>query len=172
MSGALSWLPLLTALLGAVGAGLFQTFQKRWERKKESEATLAAIVMEVRAICRLMRLRGYLPHAQRVLEAVLADSESPATVVADIREDYFSVFGALSSKLGLLKPEDGALIVEFYSVCKSIIDSCRPDGIMTSNENWEMAVENMRQFVKLLDRALRVGDEVAQLLPMRTEVRQ
>lgn len=163
MSATPVWIPLVSALIGAIAAGLFQTIQKMIDRRNEREATLSALVMEVRAICSLMRLRRYLPNAEAILHEATDDPEFNATIIADLREDYFSVFNALSPKLGLLRPEDGARIVEFYHSCKSIKDSCHPDGVMIDNQDKSLAIENLSQFVALLNNALRVGDQVSQL---------
>lgn len=157
------WIPLFSAFFGAVAAGLFQTIQQVVDRKREREAILSALAMEVRSICKLMRLREYLPGAQEILYEMKQNTELVQTVIADIREDYFSVFHALSPKLGLLKPSDGASVVEFYSICKSIKDSCYPDGIMVENQNRELAIANIEQLVVLMREALQVGDQICQI---------
>jgi type II secretory pathway pseudopilin PulG len=151
------------AILGALAAGLLQTVISVIDRKREKEATIVAIASEVKAICDLVRLQRYLPYVSEQLDASAAAEWEIATIVIDIRSNYFSVFESLSHNLGKLEPPQAAKIVSFYCYCKSAIDSAYPDGVMIDNADRDLAVENLRTLKKLLDDLLRLGDEIIQL---------
>jgi hypothetical protein len=150
------------AILGALAAGLLQTIVSIRDRRRETESTLVAIASEIDSICRLIRFRQYPQYVSSILEESVAANWPVTTVVIDIRSNYFSVFESLSHNLGRLKPSQAAKIVNFYAYCKSTIDSTLPDGVMADNENKELAIAHLRQVIQLLDKVLRLGDEIVQ----------
>ena len=84
------------------------------------------------------------------------------TYIIDIRSNYFSVFEGLVSDLGLLKPTQACKIVNFYTYCKSAIDSTRPDGPHGLDPNTAEAAQNMVQVALLLNSIVNLGNEITQ----------
>ena len=134
---------IIAVLVGAVLAGLFQTLTDICNRKREAEAILTAIASEVDSICRLIEHQGYLEATQDVANDVSGGLWDGASYVIDIRENYFSLYEGLSSKLGLLDPDQVVKIVNFYAYCKSAIDSSRPDGPHADDPRSEESASNM-----------------------------
>ncbi|MXO91767.1 hypothetical protein [Pontixanthobacter aquaemixtae] len=99
------------------------------------------------------------------------DQEQTGVMVADLREDYFSVFHALAPQLGKLEPDEATQIVRFYMLCKSAKDSIMPDGVMVENEDHDLALENALQLLTLMTEALRLGDQIAQWIPQIAPLR-
>jgi len=128
MSGV--FLPLISALFGALTAGLVKIVLDARQRRHDRASALVAIVSEVDSICRLVRHQRYLEGA----EAVVAINESgeKRSLTADIRADYFTVFNALANRLGEQDPEHVRDIVRFYAYCKSAKDSIHPDGVFAN----------------------------------------
>jgi len=84
-------------------------------------------------------------------------------IIIDIRSNYFSVFEALSPKLGQLESQNAAQIVKFYAYCKAVIDGTRPDGPLTSDADLEFVADNLVNLEITLSSALRIGDAIVQL---------
>ena len=85
------------------------------------------------------------------------------TVVIDIRQNYFSVYEGLVDKIGMLKPESAAKIVQFYAFCKSAMDSTLPDGVHVGSDQHDAKAANIISIEALLRRLLSLGDEIVQL---------
>lgn len=160
---------IIAAIFGALLAGGFQTIIGVLDRRREDEAILVAIASEVDALCRLIRHRNYLAEMGNMLVDLEIGTTKSLSYVVDIRSDYFSVFHALSSRLGRLKPGRAAQIVRFYAYCKTIIDSLRPDGVAAEQREALEAIELLRSLIALLTDSLELGDRIVQF-PKRSLV--
>jgi len=157
------WIPLLSAFIGAIAAGLLQTIIAVCDRKKKSEAVLTALSSEVDSICRLIRYRGYLEDVDRELANIESVDISQLQIIIDIRSNYFSVYEGSVHELGFLKPEQSAKITKFYAYCKSFIDTCRPDGPRLSIKNLDEAKLFLQSEKSLLEAILFLGDTIIQM---------
>ncbi len=154
---------VLFALLGAIATGIVQTLLNFRTRQHESETILVALAAEIDSICRLIRVQHYQTFITEVVEHLYLDGAQASTVIVDLKENYFSVYNALGSQIGRLRPLDALKIVRFYAFCKSAIDSTRPDGVMVNNDNLALVRANLELVLQLLDAILRLGDEIVQL---------
>lgn len=154
---------VIAALLGALAAGLVQTILNLRTRNHESETLLVAIAAEVDSICRLIRVQQYQGAVNHALQELHEDGALPFTIIVDLKADYFTVYNALSSQIGRLRPNHALKIVNFYAFCKATIDSTRPDGIMVDEQRMEVLQGNLQVVSMLLDAILRLGDEIVQL---------
>lgn len=151
------------AILGALLAGGFQTVVGICNRRREVEAIVTAIASEVDSICRLVRHQRYHEVAQEMAQSIHDKNWAGRILVIDIRQNYFTVFEGLVDKIGMLKPEYVAKIVQFYAVCRSTIDSTLPDGVHIGSDDKNSAAANIVSIEVLLKRLLSLGDEIVQL---------
>ena len=154
---------VIAALLGALAAGLVQTLLNLRTRNSETETLMVAIAAEVDSICRLIRIQQYQNTVDLALRHLRAEGAIPFTIVVDLKADYFTVYNAIGSQIGRLKPNHALKIVNFYAFCKAAIDSTRPDGIMVGETRLEVLQGNLEVVAVLLDAILRLGDEIVQL---------
>ena len=154
---------ILAALLGAVAAGLLQTFTSIHQRRHVAKATLVAIATEVAAVCQLVRTQEFQPYLQRQAAAIRAGNWDGKAFFVDSRADYFSVFHANAQNVGILKASDAAKIVAFYAYCKSVIDISRPDGRMATSSDQSFIAENMLRTDALVAMLLALGEEIVHL---------
>jgi hypothetical protein len=154
---------VIAALLGALAAGLLQTITAIRSRKLEAEAVLTSIASEVDSICRLIRHQRYLEEIGKIADDIGKGMWNGVSYIIDVRENYFSVYEGLVTKLGLLRPHDASKIVNFYAYCKSAIDSTRVDGPHATNPKSNEAAGNMVSVAALLRSILTLGDEIVQM---------
>jgi hypothetical protein len=153
---------VLLILLGAVVTGVLQLIVGVYDRRREAETILTAIAAEVDAICRLIRHRQYAETISAIAKSIKNNNWDGSSVVIDVRENYFSVYEGLAPKLGMLKPDAAAKIVNFYAYCKSLIDSFRVDGPNAQGQN-AAAAENILAEEALFAAVLNLGDEIVDL---------
>ena len=153
---------LIAAAIGAAATGAFQILASYLERRKRAEVVLTAICSEVDAICRIITTQGYQQAVGKIASDVGRGMWNGQTYIIDIRSNYFSVFEGLVSDLGLLKPTQACKIVNFYTYCKSAIDSTRPDGPHGLDPNTAEAAQNMVQVALLLNSIVNLGNEITQ----------
>lgn len=163
---------ILAVFIGAILAGLLQTITDIYNRRRESEAVLTAIASEVEAICRLITHQRYLEATGEIAEAVQKGMWNGASYVIDIRENYFTVYEGMVEKLGLVEPDRVTKIVNFYSYCKSAIDSTRPDGPHAHEVGTEEAAANMVSVHHLLVAIVNLGNEIMQMPKNAEKYRQ
>ena len=158
---------LILILIGAVATGILQLIVGIWDRKREAENILTAIASEVDSLCRLIRHQRYAEEIGAISDSIKNDMWNGTSYIIDIRENYFSVYEGLSTKLGMLRPTDTAKIVNFYAYCKSAIDSTRIDGPHAASGDTPESAANMVSVGVLLSAILALGDEIV-LLPKIT----
>ena len=154
---------ILAALAGAIFTGLFQAIDRIRQRNREAEAILTAIASEVDSICHLVRHQRYLELSETMARSIKEGVWDGATLVIEIRQNYFVAYEGLIEKIGLLKPIQVSKIVRFYSCCKSVIDSTYPDGVNSNLGQSELAAANLLSLNGLLRIALALGDEIVQM---------
>jgi hypothetical protein len=154
---------MFTAIIGILVGGLVKVVVDYLERQRQSESTLVAIVSEVRTVCELVQHQQYFEAAQEQAAAIRQGNWTGESFVIDTRANYFSVYEALSTQLGLLKPAQITKIVSFYAYCKSAIDSTRPDGPLSLGATPKDAAGNIVALEGTLSAILVLGDEIAQL---------
>ncbi len=150
---------ILLILVGAMATGLLQIGVGVTDRRREAEAILTAIASEVDSICRLIQHQKYNETFGKVAADVLNGKWDETVYVIDIRENYFSVYEGIATKLGMLRPTDATKIVNFYAYCKSAIDSTRPDGVNADSKSPEAAA-NMVSVSVLLSSILNLGKQI------------
>lgn len=151
---------LISALIGAIAAGLFQTISASFDRRRNSEAALTAIASEVDAICCLIRHQHYLESFETLVEQIDDGTWEGHVWIIDIRSNYFTVYEALAQQLGHLTPLQANRIVNFYAFCKSAIDSTRPDGPTAERFDHDDRVNAIRGTALLLRAILALGGEI------------
>jgi hypothetical protein len=153
---------LLSVILGPILAGGVRFIVEALDRRREDQSVIVAIASEVDTICHIVRQQNYLLGVSRLQRLVELGTVNEARYLIDIKANYFSVYEALSGKLGRLPPNQVASIVRFYGYCKTIIDGTRPDGIASWQQGQINAVESLRALESGLRGMLLLGDAIVQ----------
>ena len=156
---------ILAAILGALlGGGLqiVQTFLDTEDRKK---SITIAIGCEIDAILRIIEHKKYLQGIDQAIET--CHSGTAISIIVDVSENYFHIFEGLGEKIGYLDTDFVSKTVNFYSYCKSIIDSTRAGGVSERISNPREALENLTQLRDLLVAAVSLGEQIVQIAGVR-----
>jgi hypothetical protein len=78
-------------------------------------------------------------------------------LLVNVRSNSFEVFSANAAKLGTLRPRHARDIVRFYGLCKTVVDSMRPDG---PPQDFEEKRNAMRDQVAVFRAILVLGDRI------------
>jgi hypothetical protein len=117
------WIGIIGAVIGALFAGLSRSIVDRYQAFKEAEGIAAALRAEIDALLNLVESRQY----SKTLEEIIRRLDgSKSAAVADyfdppIAREYFPVFKAVVSKIGVLR-EAGAPTIKAYMLAQSVIE--------------------------------------------------
>lgn len=113
------------------------------------------------ALCSIIRDQHYLQEVEALLTAAEGGAVwNEQSLIVDVRANYFEVFSASASKLGTLDPAHVRDIVRFYALCKTAVDSLRPDGPVATRGSREERVSALRDQVAIFRSILRLGDRI------------
>ncbi|WP_309601344.1 hypothetical protein [Sphingomonas sp.] len=161
---------ILAALFGLIGIALgggLRALEANFARNREASAVLSALCAEVEAINRLANHRQFLAgfHQYRELNAKLVaegKGDGPGHwLVIELKENYFSTFEALNSKLGLLDPYFADRIARFYTYAKAVIENYRAGSPFQEGVTAEAAVEAFDNDILLLQTVHVLGIHIA-----------
>ena len=159
---------VLAAILGALLGGILQIVHKICTDKKENESLVRAIGCEVDAIIRLIQHRRYFEFIEEFIE--ISKNGNPTSIVIDVRSNYFHIYESLGDKIGRLDKKFVIKVVNFYSYCKSAIDSTRVDGfnekIISQHEN----IRHLEELRDILTAIMQLGDEIVLYSGVRDDV--
>lgn len=115
---------VLAFIAGTLLGGVVNALVKQYAVFKESKGVALALKAELNALLNLVRFRKYIANT----DAIIVRLQDPTHVLdkADvffvrIAQDYFSVFHAVTPKIGLLGPL-GSDIVLVYAAAKSLVE--------------------------------------------------
>lgn len=115
---------LITFVAGALFGGIVNCLTARYAAFKESKGVALAIRAEMEALVGLANFRGYVGLTDAIIIR-LGDASHQLDLndvfSINITQDYFSVFSALSPKLGLLGPL-ATDVVLVYAGTKSLFE--------------------------------------------------
>ncbi len=114
---------LFAALVGGVLA-LLGSFLFHWHSSRENRKSLAqAFVGEIRAILVLIEKRKYHESLERWRTSMLEGQSSPGRAfMAMPKQNYFTIFEANASKIGVLPRRASMHVVRFYVLTKSLLE--------------------------------------------------
>ncbi|WP_061921785.1 hypothetical protein [Altererythrobacter epoxidivorans] len=158
---------LLAALVGALLGGGIKIWTDKIDRAKVADTVLVALLSEIKANCDLLRSLGYEEELRGIIASSRANPESLFSFAIDFDSDYMTLYHGIGSEIGRLEPATANKIVRFYANCKTLKDSCRPDGPRKTEYRGSLAVKPMTQSLNLLIDTLKLGDELVQLRRMR-----
>src|SRR5262249_44794241 len=111
------WVPLFSALLGALVGGLLSVVGailiERPRRAADGAALSVAMVAEIRTLISIFESRGYFGELERVLQEFRADKRRHASLEIQFSNEPFPIFHANRDKVGLLPPAMVADVVTF-----------------------------------------------------------
>lgn len=146
--------------LGAAGlGGLFGLFASwiptAWieskRRQHDVETLRSSLIAEITAMAELIRSRRYLEGLQAG-----AEGRIPKMTV-NVPGDYFRVFNANVSKIGLLESDEASRLVRLYQLIESVIQDVTPGGVLYTGVGGQYT---FRHDLDILERALKLADEL------------
>jgi tRNA isopentenyl-2-thiomethyl-A-37 hydroxylase MiaE len=155
----------------AIGGILLGGGVRAWEadraRKRDAESLLAALVAEVEALVRLMDHRKFLEAITacgfEAFELVQAGrAHEPANFLTiSLRHNYFVIYEASTSKIGLLHPYMADRIARFYTYVKAVSENYDPTSPFQQGVTAQEVVQIVENDVQLLQTALVLGRHIA-----------
>ncbi|TDR70644.1 hypothetical protein [Paludibacterium purpuratum] len=161
--GTPSWLPIVSAALGALVGGLASfggVVGSEWIRSKnKSKSVLAAIRAEIVAMLGIIELRQYVAQAKNILsELQRMPPGARATYQVRIDGGYNKVFVANLENLGLLQPAAATKILEFYQLIQSVVSDVTPGGLLAEGQG---GVQAFAEMIAIIEQAIAIGREIA-----------
>lgn len=161
----------LTFIAGAIVGGVVDAAFRRYEVFREAQGVASAIRAEIDALVRLARFRQYVELSEGIIARLQEESYVPRehdVFAIQITQDYFSVFNALSPKIGLLGGSLASSVVLAYASTKSWFEDIAQlrertlpflDGSKTipANEARTFLLSATRQINGLLKEALEIA---------------
>lgn len=149
------WIPVASALVGAIAVGAIKFVVELQRRKNRKEAILRALAGEVGTLCQFIRLQDYVEGYRE--EAQRAAAGQYATMLPiDARQNYFTMYEAVAHDIGELSAEQAIAISRFYTLCKIAMDTARPGGQFPPPEQNLLFMSGLSALI------LREGDAVIQ----------
>lgn len=148
-------IPIVSATLGALAAGLLRTLLDWLDRSRNRQSILKAFAGEVGILCWIVR-HQYHPDRWRLIADRIEGGET-TRLALDLSENYFVVYENLSREIGHLRADGAAIIIEFYTICKIAIDTVGMQSVYSTNP------QNMRFAANLIEVGLQLGDRIARL---------
>lgn len=110
-------IPILSATLGALAAGLLRTVLNGLDRSRNRLSILKAFAGEVGILCWIVR-HQYHPDRWRLIADRIEHGEA-MRLALDLSENYFVAYENLSREIGHLRADEASVIIEFYTICKN-----------------------------------------------------
>lgn len=155
MSNQSFLVPLLSATLGALAAGLLRILLDRYDRARHRQSVLKAFAAEVGILCWIIR-HHYHPDRWRLLAHRVEGGEE-ARLVLDLSQNHFVIFENLAREIGILRREESVTIIEFYKILMIAIESVGLKSLYSTNP------QNMRFTAGIIEVGLRLGDRIVEL---------
>lgn len=161
-AGTSGWLPIVSTTIGALVGGLASFFgavgSEKRRSKSKSKSVHAAIVAEVRALLRIIELRGYVSSAKELRDALQREGPGKcATLQVQIDDGYNKVFKANLENIGLLNSEVATQIVEFYQLIQAVVSDVSPGGLIAEGMGGNKAFSEM---IAILEEAIVIGVKI------------
>jgi len=154
------WIPLLSVAVGALLGGVINAMVGRYSTFKEGKGIAAALHSEIESILFMIKHRQYVQHLTEIL-ARLSDPKHVVTAAdvpaISVTQDYFSVFHAIASKIGLLG-ELGGPVTRLYVLGKGVIEDLgvlqkwHEEGMTPTREDLRDILEAVRFLFETIDR--------------------
>jgi len=160
-SGSNPWVPVWSAILGALAGGAVSLFPQllleRIRAKKKSGAVQSAIYAEISGLIDTIGERGYV-EALRVALDDYDDLKGNGTMylAIDTPPHYNRIYSTLSEELGHLDKEKVREIVLFYQKIDSIVQDLSPDSVFADGLPKEVLEADLR----LLQSAVSLGQRI------------
>lgn len=137
------WIPVVSAVIGALAVAIPNGLAALYKSKKEREAAEGMFIAEVAAIVVYLNQRNYLDAMRRNKEelerrdkelnaAVTYTNGKPIAtskkVAYEFPESWDRIFNANLDRLGLVRPKLSRKVVVFYSMMKTLEQKLGPRG--------------------------------------------
>ena len=154
------WIPVISAVLGALAGGLAPILVKLLEvsidRRAAKQAVAHQIYAEISAILEIVRQRGYLEDLESKKLAMTANPASNLYQV-QISEVVDPLYRANLERLPLLDPGLQTKIVKFYRFLHALVEDIKPGGTFNTSG---ATLEGINQFLAIANQAVAIGEEI------------
>lgn len=151
-------------LASVVVGGVLSTGGAVWLRHRERKAEAVVLARSLRAeIGSLLSLIKYHRTAEEMRDMLVKTRTTDTwwRKWVNANEDYFAVYGANVSRLGLLPANHAEKVVQFYTLAKGWVDDMRDGGSPQSRSEAEALLEAN---LNTLNRVVDVGREAVAML--------
>jgi hypothetical protein len=158
------YLPLIGVLVGgaiAIIGGLISNLWVEWRRDRRLRKSLAlAFQGEITALLEIVAKRGYIDGLKEMLRNI-ENSGEPIIYHFRARREYFSVYKANVSAIGMLRPPLPNLVARFYTQANSILEDIEQfEGVDPSTVDPKLLAKAYRELLALFEDTTNVGKQV------------
>ena len=160
-------IPVITALIGVLVGGGLKALGTHLARRHDARTLLSGLVAEVEACVRLARHRGYLEQMTELQEFArqMIDSghggEPAPWFEMTTTGDYFAIFHASLSKIGLLSAYHADRITRFHMLARATLENSSASSPWQKGITAEQAHSVLENDIQLLIATLLLGEEIA-----------
>ena len=175
---------LITFLVGTLLGGVVNMLAGQYAVFKESKGVALAIRAELQSLVKLAALRNYAAVSDAIIKRLGDPSHTPEqsdVFSMHITQDYFSVFHALSPRLGLLGPL-ASNVVFTYAATKALVEDVRSlreqavpcvegRSTVTAEQVRALLLERTCSLNQLIKETMRIGVDTVNVLAAFAERR-
>ncbi|MBA5764677.1 hypothetical protein H2O73_20145 [Vibrio sp. 404] len=144
------WIPVLSALGGAVVGGLVTFFPTKYleeRRAKEfSRQIQNSIIAEVSALMRVIEKRKYVESVEEAIKYLKENPDGQFTLYADIPLHYSQIYQGQCNNIGILDREVARDIINFYQLIDAIVQDIKLNGTFSTHPSLEAYQESLAMF--------------------------
>ncbi|HCH0960530.1 TPA: hypothetical protein ACN35L_001755 [Vibrio parahaemolyticus] len=144
------WIPVISALGGALVGGLVTFFPTKYleEHRAEvfSQQVQNSIIAEVSALLRVIENRKYVESVEEAVSFLKNNPKGNYTFFADIPAHYSLIYQEQCKHIGTLEREVARDIINFYQLIDAIVQDIKPNGTFTTHPSLEAYEESLAMF--------------------------
>jgi len=158
------YLPLIGVVIGgslAVIGGFASSILVEWYRNASDSKKLAfAFKGELQALSSITKKRGYIEYLKLLISQMEATGQ-PVCMQLHSRREYFNVFNANVSNIGVLKNPLPEMIAIFYVQANSIMEDFQTYREDVSNDfTVEFLIASKKELVSIMEDTFSLADEI------------
>ncbi|MDD9197567.1 hypothetical protein PVK62_17240 [Aliivibrio sp. S3MY1] len=144
------WVPVVSALGGALVGGLVTFFPTKYLEESRSKAFSKqiqnSIIAEVSVLVRIIENRKYVESMTEAVEHLRKYPEGEFTLVADIPSHYSLIYQEQCKNIGVLDREVARNIINFYQLIDAVVQDIKPNGTFSAYAPLEAYQESLAMF--------------------------
>lgn len=144
------WIPVISALGGALVGGLVTFFPTKFleERRSKqfSEQVKNSIISEISVLIRVIENRDYLESIKEAVEYLKKNPNGNYTLFADIPAHYSHIYQEQCRHIGVLEREVARDIINFYQLIDAVVQDIKPNGTFSNHPSLDGYEESLAMF--------------------------